>query len=219
MSRAGVLFDVDGTLVDSTYIHVMAFHNVFEEYDVVVPMRRIHQLIGMGADTLVEEAAGRALEGATDRHAVHYERLREGVEPLAGALDLLTAVHERGLGVVLASSAKREDVDDAISRLGAADVIDGSTAADDADDAKPSPDILQAAIDVADLDPQRSVVVGDATWDVEAAKRLGLPTIAFLSGGVPEADLRAAGAVEVYDGPAHLLAELPNSLIAMLGGH
>jgi len=219
MSRPGVLFDVDGTLMDSTYLHVMAFHRVFREYEVVVPMRRLHRLIGMGAEMLVEEAAGRALEGAADRHAVQYGRLRDEVEPLAGALDLLTAVHERGLGVVLASSAKREDVDDAISRLGAADVIDGSTAADDADEAKPSPDILQAALDVADLDPQRTVVIGDATWDVEAAKRLELPTIAFLSGGVPEAELRAAGAVEVYDGPAHLLAEISTSLIAMLDGH
>ncbi|MDQ6698080.1 MAG: HAD family hydrolase [Actinomycetota bacterium] len=219
MSRPGVLFDVDGTLVDSTYIHVMAWHHVFQDYDVIVPMRRIHQLIGMGADMLVEEAAGRALDGATDRHADHYRRLRVGVQPLAGALDLLSAVHELGLGVVLASSAGRDDVDDAINRLGAADVIDGSTASDDAEQAKPSPDILQAALDIADLDPQRTVAVGDATWDVKAAQQLGLPTIAFLSGGIPEADLREAGAVEVYQGPADLLAELSNSLIAMLGGH
>ena len=92
MSRPGVLFDIDGTLVDSTYIHVMAWHHVFRDYDVVVPMRRIHQLIGMGSEMLVEEAAGRPLDGATDRHAAHYGRLRDSVEPLAGAADLLKAV-------------------------------------------------------------------------------------------------------------------------------
>ena len=218
MPRPGVIFDVDGTLVDSTYIHVMAWHLVFTEYDVVVPMRRLHQLIGMGAEMLVEEAAGRRIDGAADRHAAHYQELRDSVEPLAGALELLTAVHDRGLGVVLASSAKRDDVDDAISRLGAAGVIDSSTAVDDAQEAKPAPDILQAALDQGDLDAQRTVAVGDSIWDVEAASRLGLPTIAFLSGGVPEADLRGAGAVEVYDGPAHLLAELPRSLVSMLDG-
>ncbi len=216
MPRPGVVFDVDGTLVDSTYIHVMAWHHVFREYEVVVSMRRIHALIGMGAEMLVQEAAGRPLDGAADRHAAHYRHLRDGVEPLTGATDLLTAVRELGLGVVLASSAERDDVDDAITRLGAADIIDGSTSASDATAAKPSPDILVAAIKQSEIDPQRSVAVGDSTWDVEAASRIGLPTIAFLSGGISEADLRDAGAVETYDGPAQLLAELPKSLIAML---
>lgn len=217
MTRPGVLFDVDGTLVDSAYLHVTAWHHVFREYDVVVPTRRIHQLIGMGADLLVQEAAGRTLDGATDRHAAHYRRLRDTVDPLPGAADLLAAVRALGLGVVLASSAEREDVDDAIERIGVSDSIDGSTSSDDAAEAKPAPDILQAAMDLADLDPRRTVAVGDSTWDVRAASKLGLPTIGFLSGGIPDADLRQAGAVEVYDGPAHLLAELPASLIAMLG--
>lgn len=127
MSRPGVLFDVDGTLVDSTYLHVMAWHLAFSEQGVVVSTHKIHQLIGMGAETLIEEAVGHAVDGAADRHAEIYSGMRATVDPLDGAADLLRAVHELGLGVVLASSAEREDVDDAIERLGAAQVIDAST--------------------------------------------------------------------------------------------
>lgn len=216
MARPGVVFDVDGTLVDSNYLHVMAWHCAFRDKQVVVPMRRIHQLIGMGSDLLVKEAIGRSLDGAAESHAEHYRRLSGTVQPLEGASDLLRAIRGMGLGVVLASSGDRRDVDDAIDMLGVSDILDGSTSADDAEEAKPSPDIVQAAVERADLDPQRAVFVGDSTWDVEAATRVGLPTISFLTGGVPEADLRDAGAVEVYDGPDHLLAELSGSLISML---
>ncbi len=216
MPRAGVLFDVDGTLIDTTYIHVSAWHHVFTDHDVVVPMRRIHQLIGMGAEDLVKEATGRTLDGAADRHLHHYRRVRHTVDPLAGASDLLRAVHDLGLAVVLGSSAKQDDVDHAIELLDVTDVIDASTSADDADAAKPAPDILEAALDKGDLDPQRTVAVGDSTWDVQAAARLDIATIGLLSGGIPEADLRDAGAVEVYDDPAHLLERLQESRIGTL---
>lgn len=213
-----VLLDVDGTLVDSNWIHTLAWSRALRSLGVEgVAMNRIHPLIGMGADRFVEELLGHPVDGAGDAHHAEYEKLRPDVRPLAGARDLVRALHERGLAVVLASSSKADELEFLREVLDVDDWIVGATSSDDAEESKPSPDIFGAALRVADVAASAAAVVGDTRWDVEAASDLDLPTVAVLTGGSREDELRAAGAAEVHDDPAALLAALDDSLLSRLG--
>jgi len=217
---AGVLFDVDGTLVDTSYLHTVTWWQAMREHGFDVPMARIHRAIGMGADKLIDHVLGAdpgrdnaALSAAhLTLYATYWERLR----PLPGAGDLLRAVAARGLRVVLASSAQERELAVLRKAIDADDVIDAATGASDADASKPDPDILAVALDHGGLAAERVLVVGDAVWDVHAAGRMGIPCIGLTCGGVSDAELRAAGAIETYEDPAALRDALDRSAIARL---
>lgn len=219
--RGGVLFDVDGTLVDTTYLHAVCWWAALREFGHDVPMASIHRAIGMGSDRILEHLLGEERERADDDklrdahralYGVYWERLR----PLPGAKELLYAVAERGLTVVLASSASAEELAALRRTLGADDVITAATSSADAAESKPAPDILQAALDQAGIDPKHALFVGDSVWDVAAAQRLDIPCIGLTCGGTGKGELAGAGAVAVYDDPAGLLAVLEESPIGAL---
>jgi HAD superfamily hydrolase (TIGR01509 family) len=219
--KPGVLFDVDGTLVDSTYLHTVAWWEVLRQYDRDVPMAQIHRGIGMGSDNLLDHLLGEdrdrdADDAMSTAHDVLYGAWWERLRPLPGAPDLLREVAKRGLAVVLASSAKEPELAQLRRVVDADDVVTAATSSSDAEQSKPAPDILQAALDQSDVDPKRAVFVGDAVWDVRAAAKLDIPCIGLTCGGTSAAELTEAGAVATYEDPAALLAALDDSPIAGL---
>jgi len=219
--RSGVLFDVDGTLVDTTYLHTVAWWEALRQQGADVPMAKIHRAIGMGSDKLLDHlldpARDRDLdEQASIAHDILYGAWWERLRPLPGATALLHAVAGRGHAVVLASSAKEPELGQLRRVVDAEDAIAAATSSSDAEQSKPAPDILQAAIDQSGVDPRAAVFVGDSVWDVQAAARLDIPCIGLACGGTSAGELREAGAVATYDDPAALLAALDDSPIADL---
>ncbi|MEV4756528.1 HAD family hydrolase [Micromonospora sp. NPDC049559] len=218
---AGVLFDVDGTLVDTTYLHTVSWWEALRRAGHDVPMAQLHRAIGMGGDRLLEHLLGPERDrdadeeiraGHDDLFAGYFDRLR----PLPGAVDLLRECAARGLRVVLASSAAQRELTALRAALDADDVVAAATSSDDARESKPAPDILAAALDRSGVDPQRAVCVGDSVWDVVAAGRLGIPCIGLTCGGTSRGELAGAGAAAVFDDPAALLAALESSPLATL---
>jgi HAD superfamily hydrolase (TIGR01549 family) len=200
MPPAAIL-DVDGTLVDTNYHHTLAWFRAFRQSEVMLPIWRIHRHIGMGGDQLVEALGGKKVEqekGDEIRAAesVLYAELMSEVEPLNGARQLIEDLKQRDHPVVLASSAKAHEVDHYLDLLDARELADGWTTSADVEATKPEPDLVVAAVEKAGGGD--AVMVGDSTWDCEAAKRAGLDTIAVLTGGFSEAELRDAGALAVY---------------------
>jgi HAD superfamily hydrolase (TIGR01549 family) len=196
------ILDVDGTLVDTNYHHAIAWYRAFRQHEIVLPIWRIHRHIGMGGDQLIAALCGDEAEeekGDDIRAAekVLYFELITEVESLAGARELIEELKKRGHPVVLASSAKKEEVEHYLDLLDARDLADDWTTSADVEATKPEPDLVQAALDKAGGD--EGVMVGDTTWDCEAAERAGIPTIAVLTGGFSAAELHEAGAVAVYD--------------------
>ncbi|WP_328460252.1 HAD family hydrolase [Actinoplanes sp. NBC_00393] len=219
--RPGVLFDVDGTLIDTTYLHAVSWWESLRQHDHDVPMAEIHRGIGMGSDKLLDHLLGAdrdhdADEEMTTAHDVLYGAWWERLRPLPGAADLVRAVAARDLAVVLASSAREPELNQLRRVLGADDVITAATSSADAEESKPAPDILQAALDQSDVDPEHAVYVGDAVWDVQAAGKLGIPCIGLTCGGTSAAELREAGAIATYANPAALLEDLESTAIADL---
>jgi HAD superfamily hydrolase (TIGR01509 family) len=219
--KPGVLFDVDGTLVDTTYLHAVCWWEALRQHDHDVPMAEIHRGIGMGSDKLLDHLLGESRDHDADEamsaaHEALYGAWWERLRPMPGAADLLRAVAGRGLAVVLASSAKDHELTKLRAVVGADDVITAATSSSDAEQSKPEPDILQAALDQSDVDPAAAVFVGDAVWDVVAAGKLGIPCIGLTCGGTSAAELTAAGAVATYKDPAELLASLDESAIAQI---
>ena len=219
--RSGVLFDVDGTLVDTTYLHTVAWWEALRQHDRDVPMAEIHRSIGMGSDKLLDHLLGEDRDRSEDdlmstAHDFLYGAWWERLRPLPGAAELLRAVAKRGPAVVLASSAKEAELKKLRRVIDADDVITAATSSSDAEQSKPAPDILQAALQQSDVDPHRAVFVGDSVWDVKAAARLEIPCIGLTCGGSSAAELSEAGTVANYDNPAALLAALDDSVIAAL---
>ncbi|MEU7712172.1 HAD family hydrolase [Micromonospora chalcea] len=220
--RRGVLFDVDGTLVDTTYLHTVSWWEALRQADHRVPMARIHRSIGMGSDKLLDHLLGaerdRDADGRLrDAHDALYGEYWERLTPLPGARELLRACAERGLRVVLATSAAEHEVTALRAALDVDDVIDSVTSSADAQESKPAPDILVAALEQSGLAAERVVFVGDSVWDVAAAGKLDIPCIGLTCGGTGRAELAGAGAVAVYDDPAALLDALSDSAVASLG--
>ncbi|PZF93853.1 HAD family hydrolase [Micromonospora deserti] len=218
-SPAGVLFDVDGTLVDTTYLHTVSWWEALRQADQPVPMATIHRAIGMGSDKLLDHLLGPERDRSADRklrdaHDTLYGEYWERLSPLPRAADLLRACAERGLRVVLATSAAEHEVGALRRALAADDVIDTITSSAAAQESKPSPDILVAALEQSGLDAARVVFVGDSVWDVAAAGRLDIPCVGLTCGGTSRGELAGAGAVAVYDDPAELLDALAHSPIA-----
>jgi HAD superfamily hydrolase (TIGR01509 family) len=210
-----VILDVDGTLVDSNYHHAIAWHRAFRRHGVTLPLWRIHRHMGMGADRLVAALGGEELEercGDALRAAEKdlYGELLPEVVAIDGALELLPALRGRGHRVVLASSAKAEEVDHYLDLLGAREVVHGWTTAADVAATKPDPDLIQAALELAG--GGEAVVIGDTAHDCEAALRAGIRLIlGVLTGGICEAELTRAGATAVYESVADLGRRLDDS--------
>ncbi len=201
MPPAAIL-DIDGTLVDTNYQHAIAWYRAFRQHEVILPVWRIHRHLGMGGDQLVEALTSEELEeekGDDIRTAEKalYLALIEEVEPMEGARQLIVDLKESGHTVVLASSAKEDEVDHYLDLLDARDLADGWTTSADVEATKPEPDLVEAAVEKAGGGD--AVMVGDTPWDVKAAARAGVETIAVLTGGFAEAELRDAGACAVFE--------------------
>ena len=215
----GVLFDVDGTLVDTTYLHAVCWWDALRANDVHVPMADIHHAIGMGSDELLDRLVGEDRDHDKDEtlsgaHLALYQQYWHRLQPLPGASQLLRRCKRAGLQVVLASSASKEEFAALMAVLDADDAVDEATTSDDADSAKPAPDVVQAALDRAGLEPADVVFVGDAVWDGAACGKAGVPFVAVTCGGTPEHELRDAGAIEVWRDPAEIEANFDRSALS-----
>ena len=211
------ILDVDGTLVDTNYHHAIAWYRAFRRHGVAPAIWRIHRHIGMGGDQLVDAVAGHGVErerGDEIRAAEDelYMEVIDEVRPFDGARELIGELKRRGNPVVLASSAKQEEVDHYLDLLEARDLAHGWTTSADVEATKPEPDLVRAALEAAGTD--EAVMVGDTTWDVEAAARAGLETLAVLTGGYSAGELRDAGAVAVFDSVFELLSSLDGTPLA-----
>ncbi|MDX6634780.1 MAG: hypothetical protein QOF06_983 [Solirubrobacterales bacterium] len=201
--RLNAILDVDGTLVDTNYHHALAWHRALRAHGHSVQMWKVHRHIGMGGDQILDALIGEgaAAEQGDEIRAAEAEAYGEligEVEPMEGARELIARLRGEGATVILASSAKQEEVDHYLDLLDARELIDGWTSSADVENTKPDPDLVHAALEKAGKgDP--SVMVGDSVWDVKAAKAAGLPTLAVLTGGFSEAELRDAGAVQVVE--------------------
>jgi HAD superfamily hydrolase (TIGR01509 family) len=207
------ILDIDGTLVDTNYQHAIAWYRAFSQHDLILPIWRIHRHIGMGGDQLVPELAGDAFEAehgdaVREKETSLYGELIGEVRPMNGALELIEELKASGGKVMLASSAKQKEVDHYLDLLDARDLADGWTSSADVESTKPEPDLVRSALQKADAQASEAVMVGDSPYDVESAKRAGVPTVAVLTGGFSEAELRDAGAREVYESVAELRERL-----------
>ena len=213
MPPAAIL-DVDGTLVETNYHHAIAWYRAFTQNGVELPVWRIHRAIGMGGDQLVAALAGDEVEDEkgddirTAEKALYMAMIHE-VRPLPDARRLIETLKERGHTVVLASSAKQEEIDHYLDLLDARDVADDWTSSADVEETKPNPDLVKTALEKAGGGD--SVMIGDSVWDVEAAKRAGIPTIAVRTGGFGHDELVEAGAACVFESINDLLETLDDT--------
>ena len=215
-----MLFDIDGTLVDSNFLHVHAWYRAFQDVGIDLEAWRIHRSIGMDGTTLLSSLAGDADDDtrsrAKDLHSRYYKETTPRLRRLPGAQDLLRRVDKLGPQIVLATSAPDDELQILREVLACDALISAVTSSKDVDTAKPQPDIIRVALDRAGADADRAVFVGDTVWDVEACERAGVPTIAVLSGGVSRSELETAGAQAVFDDPSDLCAHLDSTAIARL---
>jgi HAD superfamily hydrolase (TIGR01549 family) len=208
MSSSAVLLDLDGTLVDSVYLHVTAWYEAFHEAGVTVPMARIHAGIGMGGDRLMPWLVGHRddADRISEDHARRFLAQADRLAPTPGARELLEDLARRSVPFVVATSAAQEEREALLTALGRQDLpIVGS---DDVASSKPAPDLLLAARDQLDGAPEHIAMVGDAPWDAIAATRAGMEAIGVTCGGFPESTLRRAGASRVAANPADLIGTL-----------
>jgi HAD superfamily hydrolase (TIGR01509 family) len=218
MARTAIL-DIDGTLVDTNYQHAVAWYRAFRQNDVVLPVWRIHRHIGMGGDQVIAALTDEKTEdekGDDIRSAEKalYLAMIEEVEPLEGARKLILALKDADKTVVMASSAKDDEVDHYLDLLDARELADDWTTSADVEATKPEPDLVKAALDKAGADPGDAVMLGDTPWDCEAAKRAGVETVAVMTGGFSEQELREAGAVAVFESLPELLDRIGETPLA-----
>lgn len=203
-----VVVDLDGTLVDSNYVHVLAWREAFRDVGLDIASHRLHRVVGIGGDQLVERVAGEAVERNVGdevrrRHQVHLIERAGLVSATDGASELIQLLRDRGVNVVLASSSEQEITDRFLDLVdGASGLLTAAVSGDDVSRSKPHPDLIEVAL--AEVEAGKAVVVGDTVWDIEAATAARVPCIALLTGGIPERDLREAGAVMVFETPRDL---------------
>ena len=214
MSRPAAILDIDGTLVDTNYQHAIAWYRAFRAHGFVVQLWKIHRHIGMGGDQLVasligEDADEQHGESIRDAEKSAYMDLIDEVAPLEGARELILELKERDHTVVLASSAKPDEVEHYVDLLLVRELADGWTTSGDVEKTKPEPDLLVAAMEKAGGDD--AVMIGDSVWDCQAAKRAKVPVIGVLSGGFSHEELEEAGAVAVFESIAELRRDLDST--------
>jgi HAD superfamily hydrolase (TIGR01509 family) len=215
MSGAALL-DVDGTLVDSTYLHALAWWRALAKHGRPVSFVDVHQLIGMASDQLMESLLGKPDEAIKKTQGEEFAPLKGELRAFPGAADLIRTLHGRGVRVVLATSSKPEDLADLRKVIAADDAIDEVVSSGDVAAGKPEPDIFRSALDRAGTDAKAAVALGDSVWDIEAAGRSGVECVGVETGGASREDLRRAGAVAVYKDVAELLGQLDGSPFARL---
>ena len=216
-SPPAAILDIDGTLVDTNYQHALAWYRAFRQNGIVMPVWRIHRHIGMGGDHLVSALAGDGVDrdkGDDIRAAEKalYLEMIEEVEPYVGARELILDLKRAGHAVVLASSAKANEVDHYLDLLDARDIADGWTTSADVEATKPDPDLVVAAREKAGSGS--AVMIGDSTFDCEAAKRAGILTVGILTGGFSEQELLDAGASVVFESVEDLRLRLDETPLA-----
>lgn len=211
----GVIFDVDGTLVDSNDAHVRAWHESFERGGYKVSYEEIRRLVGMGSDNLIPEAVGLSKETEQGKQLSEWwsEIFKEKYLPRLKAFPCTRELFQRmkrdGLKMVVASSAEEDMLEKLLDIAGATDFMESQTSSDDADNSKPDPDIVQAALDKVKLSADEVLMLGDTPYDIEAAGKIDVRVVAFRCGGFSDEDL--AGAVAIYDDPADLLERYEES--------
>ncbi|WP_182046856.1 HAD family hydrolase [Curtobacterium sp. ME26] len=207
-----VLFDIDGTLVDSNYAHVDAWWRAFRAAGESVDAWRVHRAIGMDSGRLLEELLPDASDEVRDQakqfHTAYYSEHMPQLRLLPGARELLEAVADAGHAVVLATSAPESELSVLRELLDASAWVTAETSSEDVEEAKPAPGIIQVALDKVGVAADRAVMVGDAMWDVESSGTVGLPCVGVMTGGIGGDELRGAGAAAVYDDAAAVLAAL-----------
>ena len=214
-----VLLDADGTLVDTTYLHVDAWMRAFALVDIRVPAWRVNRAIGMGSPQLLASLLGEARaeqvgEQVTAYHEALYLDLADRIAPFPGARELVIEIARRGARPVLATSAAPAELERLRAALDLDDHLYAITSSEDVGAAKPDPDLVTTALDRAGTSPHRTVMLGDATWDAIAAGRAGIDCVAVRTGGIGADELRDAGAVAVYDDVAALLDDLDDGPLA-----
>lgn len=220
--KPGVLLDVDGTLLDTNYLHAFAWWQAFRDAGVPgVTMAETHRAVGIAGEGLVDrlakDADARAKAKVVKRHTKRYAKLQDQVVAFARADELIHRCRDAGLTVVLATSGPADDLHWMLPAIGVEeDGIDGATTSGDVEEAKPAPDLMTTAMQQHGLDPARTVAIGDTVWDVQAAHDAGVRFIAFTCGGVAECELAAAGTDEVFAGPSDLLDRWAESALARL---
>jgi HAD superfamily hydrolase (TIGR01549 family) len=211
------VFDIDGTLVDSNYHHIVAWSRAFRSVDVDVALWTVHRAIGMGGDMLVAHVAGERVESAHGddiRSAWEqtFDQLIDQVAAFDGAAKLLHEVHDRGFKVALASSGKQKHVERFLDLVGDISAADAVLSSDDVDKSKPEPEIVERA--VQSVGGKSGVLVGDSIWDCRAGRRANTPTIGLKTGGFSAAELREAGAIAVFDSLVDLYDSIDETVLA-----
>jgi HAD superfamily hydrolase (TIGR01509 family) len=216
---AVAVLDIDGTLVDTNYHHAIAWYRAFRQSGIVLPIWRIHRHIGMGGDQLVgaltdeETERERGDEIRAAEKTLYFELIDE-VEPMEGARELIEELKRRGHTVVLASSAKDDEVEKYLDLLDARELADSWTTSADVKETKPQPDLVNSALERSGGSADEAVMVGDTPWDVHAAENAGVKTITVRTGGFGDDELRDAGSIEVYESVAELRAKLDETPLA-----
>ena len=210
----GVIFDLDGTLVDSNDAHILAWVEALAEFGWEVTQEQVRPLVGMGSDKLLPALVGVALDSheghpVEKRRQALMTRLIPTLRPFPGAVDLITTLRQRGLRLALASSGTRPDVDHLLASIGLDGSFEAVVSSGEVAHSKPAPDIVEMARAALGLAASECIMIGDTRYDLEAARRAGIPAIGLLCGGMPEDTL--GDAVAIYDGPADLLAHLDAS--------
>jgi HAD superfamily hydrolase (TIGR01509 family) len=215
-SRPAVFFDLDGTLLDTNYLHTWAWWRALDEAGVSTPMARIHRLIGRDGDDLLTEIAGNANEEISEAHTRIFAELADQIRPLPGALELVKSVRQRGPLVVIVTSAGKAELERLLDALGCDDEIDAVVHGEDVESAKPDPDIYRHALEETGSEASRVVAVGDTVWDIEAAGGAGVPCVAVETGGIARCELEAAGAAAVYTSCAEIVTNFDSSPLGSL---
>lgn len=211
----GVLLDVDGTLIDSNDAHARSWSEALKEFGREIPPEKIRPLIGMGGDKLLPQLLGVDAESETGRKfserrgTMFRERYVPTLRQTPGAKDLIQRFRKEGFTMVIATSAAEEELEAMLKQVGLDDLIPRKTSSDDADRSKPDPDIIRAALDKGKVAPDAAILLGDTPYDIEAAARAGVDTVAFLTGGWDAESLD--GAIAVYEDPADLLRRFTSS--------
>lgn len=218
MDRAA-LFDVDGTLADTNYLHVVAWWEALRQAGHQVPMHSVHRAIGLPGEDLLDHLLGDDRDPAQDdrlsaAHHTLYATFFDRLPALASAADLMRTLAGSGWRVVLVTSAKDSELSALCRAIDADDAIAETSTSDDVEEGKPAPEPVRHALRLAQVPPERAVFVGDTVWDMKASTRARVTAVGLLCGGIPRADLEEAGAAAVYRDPADLLAHLASSPLA-----
>lgn len=213
-----LVLDVDGTLLDTVYLHVIAWWEAFRDAGYEVSGFDIHRAIGRGSQDLVETLVGKQDQAVVDAHAQRWAPLRDRCLPFHDVPELIRTCATRGLKVVYCTSGAPEDVGQFRAKIGCDDVISGVVNSGDVEQGKPAPDIVLAALEEVGVAPQNAVMLGDTVYDVRAAAAAGVACIGLMCGGIGERELQEAGAVAVYGNPSELLQDLDASPVGRLLG-